>query len=94
MGFALVLLIALALGGLWFLHKRRIRNRERKNRENKMLTWEPRFWHHDECEKVQPTKVCNCPGEGTRSASASVMCTCGSAGGPCRLHNPRVAALA
>ena len=86
MGFALVLLLALALTGLWVLHKRRMRKRQQK-----MLTWEPKYWHHNDCEKVQPTKVCNCPKtDGVKAPDAIMVCTCGTAGGPCRVHNPTV----
>ena len=38
-GFALVILLAILLVGLWFLHRRRMRRRDAK----KMLTWEPKF---------------------------------------------------
>ena len=88
MGFALVLLLALAGAGLWVLHKRRMRKRQQR-----MLTWEPKYWHHNDCEKVQPKKVCNCPNtEGAKEAPEAVMvCICGTAGGPCRVHNPMVA---
>ena len=98
-GFALVILLAIILVGLWFLHRRRMRRRDAK----KMLTWEPKFWHHNDCEKVQPAKACNCPGAEARgpapasastSASAATknvrICTCGTVGGPCRVH-PTVA---
>ena len=95
-GFALVILLAILLVGLWFLHRRRMRRRDAK----KMLTWEPKFWHHNDCEKVQPAKVCNCPGAEARGATAPApastsgsahnkalrICTCGTVGGPCRVH--------
>ena len=86
MGFALVLLIALALLGLWYLHRRRLRKRAKKV---KMLTYDPTKWHHNDCEKVQTMKVCNCSNTEPTKTAATVhhgarMCTCGTAGGSCR----------